>query len=683
MQVLQEEGARLQKLCPGGNEQQIALRQRALADAWAALRSAADQRRLLLHQHLELHQFLSEVRDVLTWSAALRGGMAGAARARSAAAAQAQRAHHDALRAEIDARDDDFRLALERAQRLIDAGHPAAQEIAEKCEAVVEERAQLHSAWAARQVALDQLHDLHCFLRDAKQLHELCASQEAALSTEISPTCSVEEVDNQLKKHEAFEKLLATQDEKLTTLNSHGDKLLQQNHVESQRIADELQQINERRKKLYDSAARRREQLVRSRARAQFARDAAEARAWVADKLAQLPAQAGKLQTYNAKAAAPPVAILNARCEAASDYTKRAHVFRLSCGDGAEYLFACGSQQLLAEWVAKLAFHAHLPPQLQLTPYSEASTLPTLSTVSTVSTDELRRRLHQNASSSSSAASSPEPQRAARSQAEILQQHRNSQTATQAEQLPSQRASATPERHIESAVLPSLPPRQPPQPAQAHEEPADVVLRNASERSSSPWGRSRFSNGRDLNAEFLRSQREAEGGVPPLPASVPPERPPVPDRAPALPERGPNLPERVPHTTERIPTERPERLERASMIAERGLLEKNPQQSVTALVNSYQQKMSRSWQEKDQNRNPTWQGQGQGQNNNWQTVETSHFYSTSELAYGEGSAGSTRPASVAGSGGSPALDQRPASRSSGESELSVSGVTKDKKDKKD
>lgn len=44
------------------------------------------------------------------------------------------------------------------------------------------ERAKLHGAWAARQVALDQLIDLHCFLRDAKQLHDLCGSQEAALS---------------------------------------------------------------------------------------------------------------------------------------------------------------------------------------------------------------------------------------------------------------------------------------------------------------------------------------------------------------------------------------------------------------------------------------------------------------------------------------------------------------------
>ncbi|VVD03115.1 unnamed protein product [Leptidea sinapis] len=113
----------------------------------------------------------------------------------------------------------------------------------------MEERGRLHAAWAARQVALDQLIDWHCFLRDAKQLHDLCSAQEAALGTEISPTLSVEEVDNLLKKHEAFEKLLVTQDEKLSLLNMHGDKLLQQNHVESQRIADELAAINERRKK--------------------------------------------------------------------------------------------------------------------------------------------------------------------------------------------------------------------------------------------------------------------------------------------------------------------------------------------------------------------------------------------------------------------------------------------------
>ncbi|KAL4703862.1 hypothetical protein ACJJTC_010796 [Scirpophaga incertulas] len=91
-----------------------------------------------------------------------------------------------------------------------------------------------------------------------------------------------------------------------------------------------------------------------------------------------------ELDFTSAKAAAPPVAILNARCSVAGDYRKRAHVFRLACADGAEYLFSCGGAGALRDWVAKLAFHAQLPPALQLTPYAQAQP-----------DAELRRRLHQ------------------------------------------------------------------------------------------------------------------------------------------------------------------------------------------------------------------------------------------------------------------------------------------------
>lgn len=49
---------------------------------------------------------------------------------------------------------------------------------------------------------------------------------------------------------------------------------------------------------LYEAAAARREALRRARARAQFQRDAAEARGWVADKLAQLPAHHGNTHTH-------------------------------------------------------------------------------------------------------------------------------------------------------------------------------------------------------------------------------------------------------------------------------------------------------------------------------------------------------------------------------------------------
>lgn len=74
---------------------------------------------------------------------------------------------------------------------------------------------------------------------------------------------------------------------------------------------------------------------------------------------------------------------VQARCEPATDYTKRGAVLRVRLADGAEFLLACPSQPLMQEWVNKLAFHARLPPPLQLTPYAPDPAA------------DLRRRLHE------------------------------------------------------------------------------------------------------------------------------------------------------------------------------------------------------------------------------------------------------------------------------------------------
>ena len=71
-------------------------------------------------------------------------------------------------------------------------------------------------------------------------------------------------------------------------------------------------------------------------------------------------------------AAAPPVNILNARCDKAEDYTKKKNVFRLSLPDGSEFLFLAASADEMNDWVNKISFHANLPPNLQLMSYDES-----------------------------------------------------------------------------------------------------------------------------------------------------------------------------------------------------------------------------------------------------------------------------------------------------------------------
>ncbi|CAJ0961940.1 unnamed protein product, partial [Mesorhabditis belari] len=69
-------------------------------------------------------------------------------------------------------------------------------------------------------------------------------------------------------------------------------------------------------------------------------------------------------------AASPPVYIHNAECQQYPEYAKRKHAFKLITQDGAEYLFACNEERQMLEWVAKIKFHATLPPSAQLTAFS-------------------------------------------------------------------------------------------------------------------------------------------------------------------------------------------------------------------------------------------------------------------------------------------------------------------------
>jgi hypothetical protein len=149
------------------------------------------------------------------------------------------------------------------------------QEIQERFSQLLEERQRLHTTWQHKKVHLDQQIDLQFFLRDAKQIDAISSSQEVALAgTDIGT--SVDEVDAAVKKHEAFEKLLTTQEEKVLALQEHGGKLLAQNHFESGVIARRLGEVVQRRAKVYDLCAARKQRLEDALHYAQFVRDVAE-----------------------------------------------------------------------------------------------------------------------------------------------------------------------------------------------------------------------------------------------------------------------------------------------------------------------------------------------------------------------------------------------------------------------
>lgn len=293
LQVLVEDAARLQALYPGQNAARVAQQQEAVLAAWNALQERAAARREALHASCDLHRFLAQTRDLMSWSSGLRAAMLAEERVRDAASAQALKAEHEAMKAEIEAREDSFKTTVELGQTLMQDGHPSAQDIKDRVDQLLDARQTLHTAWQHKKVHLDQLIDWHFFLRDAKQMDTLSGTQEVALQG-AEQAASVEEADTQLKRHDAFEKLLATQEDKVTALQEHGAKLLEQNHFESPAINRRLHEVVTRRGRVRELAGTRRLRLEDALLHAQFGRDVAEAQSWIADKQKKLEAESAK-----------------------------------------------------------------------------------------------------------------------------------------------------------------------------------------------------------------------------------------------------------------------------------------------------------------------------------------------------------------------------------------------------
>lgn len=297
LKVLVEDSVRLQAKYPS-NATAIANQQDNVVGAWNELKEKSALRTDQLAASCDLQSFLTQVRDLMSWASNLRAALQAEEHVRDAAGATALKIQHDAIYNEIEAREEKFRYLNELSDSMVQTGHYAAAEVEERCAALLDERQRLHTAWNKKKVLLEQKIDLFCFLRDAKQIDNLSGSQEAALSSSDFGQ-SVEVVQDQIKRHDAFEKLIQTQDEKVVTLQEHGRKLVEQNHYDSEHINQRQQEVVQRRIAVKKLCALRRQKLDDALLYAQFVRDCAEAESWISEKHKKLDANVGAHSDVN------------------------------------------------------------------------------------------------------------------------------------------------------------------------------------------------------------------------------------------------------------------------------------------------------------------------------------------------------------------------------------------------
>uniref|UniRef100_F1KPP4 Spectrin beta chain n=1 Tax=Ascaris suum TaxID=6253 RepID=F1KPP4_ASCSU len=220
---IEKDAAELRDAYAGDKAVEIGTREAEVAKAWRQLRAMCDSRSQKLGDTSDLFKFMNMVRDLLVWMDEVKREMNTQERPKDVSGVELLMNNHQSLKAEIDAREENFNICISLGRDLLNRKHYASSEIEKKLIKLTTERAEMMRRWEDRWEYLQLILEVYQFARDAAVAESWLMAQEPYLiSREYGR--NLEETIKLIKKHEAFEKSAAAQEErflaleKLTTL---------------------------------------------------------------------------------------------------------------------------------------------------------------------------------------------------------------------------------------------------------------------------------------------------------------------------------------------------------------------------------------------------------------------------------------------------------------------------------
>ncbi|CAG2100104.1 unnamed protein product [Medioppia subpectinata] len=217
VQQIRDESGKLQTAYAGDRARDIVNRELDVANAWKKLLGMCDIRRVKLEDTGDLFRFLNLVRDLILWMEDVVRQMNTSEKPRDVSGVELLMNNHQSLKAEIDAREDNFSSCVSLGKELLNRSHYASNEIKEKLLTLTNQRGGLMNRWEERWEHLQLILEVYQFARDAAVAEAWLVAQDPyLLSQELGHT--IDEVDQLIKKHEAFEKSASAQEERFAAL---------------------------------------------------------------------------------------------------------------------------------------------------------------------------------------------------------------------------------------------------------------------------------------------------------------------------------------------------------------------------------------------------------------------------------------------------------------------------------
>merc|ERR1711878_167260 len=162
-------------------------------------------------------KFFAMVRNLTLWMEDLMRQMKTSEKPRDVSGVELLMNNHQGHKAEIDAREDNFADVYSLGKELLSMQHYASAEIKEKLRETTDKRNGMIHRWEERWEHLQLILEVYQFARDAAVAEAWLIAQDPYLKSEdLGHT--IDEVENLIKKHEAFEKAAAAQEERFAAL---------------------------------------------------------------------------------------------------------------------------------------------------------------------------------------------------------------------------------------------------------------------------------------------------------------------------------------------------------------------------------------------------------------------------------------------------------------------------------
>jgi len=397
VEAIREDSGKLQAAYAGEKAMEITNREREVLRAWMELQAMGDSRKSKLNDTGNLFRFFAMVRSLIMWMEDLMRQMSTSEKPRDVSGVELLMNNHQGHKAEIDAREDNFGDLYSLGKELLSMNHYASNEIKEKLRELTDKRNGMIHRWEERWEHLQLILEVYQFARDAAVAEAWLIAQDPYLKSDEFGQ-SIDEVENLIKKHEAFEKAAAAQEERFAALErlttfelkdmkrrqeeeqrAHADTIERQKAERYSRDQPDTRSDTSSIRETKSGDGELEGMLVRKHEWESTTKKASN-RSWekicVVLKESQIFFYKDQ-KTYRTHPGdtfkgEPSVDLINCTAEVATDYTKKKYVFRLRLANGGFYLFQAADEEQMELWVNGINSQA----QPQEVEGSKSQTLP-------------------------------------------------------------------------------------------------------------------------------------------------------------------------------------------------------------------------------------------------------------------------------------------------------------------